>query len=343
MTHRFILEPYKGVASRHTCPKCKQKRCFSRYIDTEKLITFPNYVGRCDREQKCAYHFTPKEYFEVHPQPYEPNYERKPIITPSIPTSYIDKELVERSMNHYNNNRLFQFLTAQFGERETLRLMQLYRVGTANHWQGATVFWQTDYSGKIRTGKIMLYNSTTGHRVKEPHNHITWVHSLIIKESFNLKQCFFGEHLLPHEQNKPVAIVESEKTALITASYLPQYLWIATGGKNGCFREEALHILQNRNVVLFPDLGATEDWTARTATMQRMGIKVVVFDYLEKNATTEQRENGYDIADFLLEMRRPQAILQHMISKNNILKILIEKFDLEAIEDTEKRTNPIEK
>ena len=37
-THRFILEPYKGVSTRHTCPNCHRQRCFSKYIDTEKQI-----------------------------------------------------------------------------------------------------------------------------------------------------------------------------------------------------------------------------------------------------------------------------------------------------------------
>ena len=66
-THRFILEPYKGVSTRHTCPNCHRKRCFSKYIDTEKQIQFPDYVGRCDHEQKCGYHFTPRDYFERNP------------------------------------------------------------------------------------------------------------------------------------------------------------------------------------------------------------------------------------------------------------------------------------
>ena len=66
-THRFILEPYKGVSTRHTCPNCHRQRCFSKYIDTEKLIRFPEYVGRCDHEQKCGYHFTPRDYFERNP------------------------------------------------------------------------------------------------------------------------------------------------------------------------------------------------------------------------------------------------------------------------------------
>ena len=210
--------------------------------------------------------------------------------------------------------------------------MELYRVGTANHWQGSTVFWQTDANGRVRTGKIMLYNPATGRRVKEPHNHITWAHSILHKEGFNLKQCFFGEHLLPTDNTKPVAIVESEKSALIAGSYLPQYLWIASGGKNGCFREENLGVLKGRNVVLFPDLGATNDWSARISTMERMGITVKIFDYLEKNATPEQQKNGFDISDFLLEMKQPQAILQSMIAKNPALKLLIKELGLILID-----------
>ncbi len=41
----------------------------------------------------------------------------------------------------------------------------------------------------------------------------------------------FGEHLLPMNRGKPVAIVESEKTALVAAYYLPEYVWLASGGK----------------------------------------------------------------------------------------------------------------
>lgn len=81
-------------------------------------------------------------------------YERRSRPTPQpLPTSYIDSSLVERSMSHYKENKLFQFLSSQFGKDESLRLMQLYRVGTANYWQGSTVFWQTDIQGKVRTGK----------------------------------------------------------------------------------------------------------------------------------------------------------------------------------------------
>ena len=108
----------------------------------------------------------------------------------------MDLDIVNQSLRGYLANKLFQFLSVQFGETETFKLMKRYKVGTSKYWDGATVFWQTDNQNKVRTGKIMLYNSETGKRVKEPYNHVTWVHSVLHKGDYNLKQCFFGEHLL---------------------------------------------------------------------------------------------------------------------------------------------------
>ena len=68
----------------------------------------------------------------------------------------------------------------------------------------------------------------------------------------------FGEHLLSSDQQRPVALVESEKSALISSFYLPQYLWIASGGKNEAFNRDAMSVLRNRRVLLFLNLGATE-------------------------------------------------------------------------------------
>ena len=134
--HRFILEPYKGIATRHTCPACHRKRCFSRYIDTEKPIRFSNHVGRCDHEQKCDYHFTPREFFEQNPtekrslmketalRPYT-----KAQTAIDIPTSYIDRNIVRQSLKCYSTNRLYQFLASQLGETPAMTLMERYQVG----------------------------------------------------------------------------------------------------------------------------------------------------------------------------------------------------------------------
>lgn len=216
MNYRFTLEPYKGVSTRHTCPNCHRKSCFAKYIDTEKQISFPDYVGRCNHEQKCGYNYTPKMYFDENPIAKERlSEEFVPVLKPyiSLPPapSFIEPEIMKQSLKLYHTNKLFQFLSFHFGQEATEELMLRYHVGTSKHWPGATVFWQVDISGRVRTGKVMLYNPENGRRIKEPHNYITWVHSLLKKENFNLRQCLFGEHLLASDQQRPVALVESEK------------------------------------------------------------------------------------------------------------------------------------
>lgn len=198
--------------------------------------------------------------------------------------------------------------------------MLRYHVGTSKHWPGATVFWQVDISGRVRTGKVMLYNPESGRRIKEPHNDITWVHSLLKKENFNLRQCLFGEHLLSYDQQRPVALVESEKSALISSFYLPQYLRIASGGKNGAFNRDAMSVLRNRRVLFFPDLGATDYWNSKMEMIRSLEIEASLFDFMERNATKEERDAGYDIADFLLREETKVAIFNRLIALNPAVK-----------------------
>ncbi len=162
-------------------PNFNSTNAFSKYIDTEKQIRFLEYVGRCDHEQKCGNHFIPRDYFEQNPVDKERFAENScwsyAPIKEVLPISHIlygfgyCQSIIAWG---YPANKLFQFLSAQFGETETLELMKRYKVGTSKYWDGATVFWQTDNQNKVRTGKIMLYNSETGKRIKEPYNHVTW-------------------------------------------------------------------------------------------------------------------------------------------------------------------------
>lgn len=347
--HRFILQPYKGVGSRHCCPACHKKRCFSRYIDTEKQISFPDDVSRCDHEQSCGYHLTPKEYFERDPQsrPFHCDF-----ATPSAwrakPTSLIAAETASQTLHGYEKNNLFLFLRSKFGIEDALRLMKDYRVGTSKHWPGSCVFWQTDINGGVRTGKVMLYDAESGKRVKEPFNHVTWAHSLLRLPDFNLRQCFFGEHLLPMNRGKPVAIVESEKTALVATYYLPEYVWLATGGKNGWFfanakrqaddNTDALRVLKGRQVILYPDIGATEQWRQKLRLLRNLGIEASIFNFLEEVATDNERTAGLDIADYLLQIEPDQAILQSMIRRNPMLQKFIDDLQLTLV--SVERYNP---
>ena len=58
-----------------------------------------------------------------------------------------------------------------------------------------------------------------------------WSKSTELKlQDYNLKQCLCGEHLLSEKPTKPVAIVESEKSALIATHYMPEFIWLAGSG-----------------------------------------------------------------------------------------------------------------
>lgn len=80
----------------------------------------------------------------------QPMMEMRTIKANSI--SYIDTGIVYQSLKGYPKNRLFQFLTSQFGEAAAMKLMKRYRVGSSKHWDGATVFWQIDRDERVRTG-----------------------------------------------------------------------------------------------------------------------------------------------------------------------------------------------
>ena len=64
--YRFHLEKYRPN-SKLTCPQCKKLRCLVHYVDDQGIVKFPNYIGRCDHENSCGYHYTPKDYFHDNP------------------------------------------------------------------------------------------------------------------------------------------------------------------------------------------------------------------------------------------------------------------------------------
>ena len=67
--YRFHLKKYDTSRRNNklTCPKCGKRNCFVKYVDEEGIIIFPDYVGRCDHEDACGYHYTPKDYFHDNP------------------------------------------------------------------------------------------------------------------------------------------------------------------------------------------------------------------------------------------------------------------------------------
>ena len=66
--YRYQLERYRGRSTRHVCPQCGRKNVFTRYVDTENNnIYISDNVGKCNRLDKCGYHYTPHQYFTDNP------------------------------------------------------------------------------------------------------------------------------------------------------------------------------------------------------------------------------------------------------------------------------------
>ena len=120
-----------------------------------------------------------------------------------------------------------------------------------------------------------------------------------LPEDWTLSQCLFGEHLLSLCPDIPVALVEAEKTAVICSAVFPEFLWLATGGL-GQFNDR-VKVLLGRQVIAVPDLGACDKWRKKAKDYPLLDI--TVSDYLEKNATPQQREMGADLADWVVEER----------------------------------------
>lgn len=309
--YQYKLESYSGRNSRHTCPGCKKLHQFTRYIDTGSGEPISNNVGKCNRVNKCGYHYTPKQYFQdnginypvlAHGYPYGQGRGFFPDQVDSIQTtkkptfpSHIDNTIFLKSLSAYEQNNFVKYLHSRFNAETVDQLIKEYHIGTSSRWNGGTtIFWQVDISGNIRTGKLIKYDAVTGKRYKNKTN---WAHSVMQLPGFNLKQCLFGEHLLGKYPHKPVGLVESEKTAIIASNYFPELVWLASGGANS-INKEKVKVLRTREIILFPDASASgEIYNNWCEIAKKYGFSCS--DFIEKNATDEQKVRGIDIADLL--------------------------------------------
>lgn len=351
------LEPYHGRDSRHACPACKQQKTFTFYIDGETGRPINPTVGKCNREIKCGYHYTPREYFRDNPKPkryltgnlFEQSDTGSSMYNntgSSMSNNEIRKERENRgntlvggqpnqlnqtnkinqtgnlnyveilqnkidcispryviSSKSYNSN-FVEFLHNYFPREKIREAVDNYALGAASYKR--VIFWQIDNNDNVRTGKIMQYNPHTGKRVKNEKGGINWVHNIIKKRSavfehYNLCQCYFGEHLLNLYPDKPVAIVEAEKTAVIGSMIYSDFIWLAAGNLHGLNSPKS-KVLRDRYVLLYPDAGCYEKWKAKLKKISSdVHCTMEISDVVEKHATEQQLEYGYDIADYIID------------------------------------------
>lgn len=215
------------------------------------------------------------------------------------PITAIPDQIFDSSMNGYDRNALVRYFRRRFDDQAARRIIATYHIGTSSHWNGATVLWQIDTARRIRAGKVMLFNPDTGKRVKEPISHITWIHSITPIPEYELNQCFFGEHLLT-DTTRPVAIAESEKTAMIMSEAMPEMIWISCGGLAG-LTDGKCKALQGRDVILYPDAGCLDQWKRRADDLRH----ITEFKISE---IIEGMPDGTDLADVIISTPPPAVV-----------------------------------
>ena len=188
-------------------------------------------------------------------------------------------------------------------QRETLeRVLKDYHVGHSKDEK--TIWWQIDYQGQVRTGKLMKYK-TDGHRDRDDKNSFDWIHNRLKKARYwsesdkQMETCLFGIHLAKAYPKATVNIVESEKTAVIMAIAYgnpSNNIWLATGGMSFLSRSKLAPLIEGkRRILLYPDQDGIEKWRAK---MKEIGYQNM---RLAKSLVIDPDNPKKDCGDFIIE------------------------------------------
>src|SRR5690606_12659569 len=109
-----------------------------------KFVPFEgeSILGHCHSCGESFFAKTEKPEFRKHPYGQTLEWEQ-----PKSTPSFIDPNYVSCSQKKFSENSFYIFLKKLFGEKVAGDLFKTYKVGTASHYQGATVFWQIDIQG----------------------------------------------------------------------------------------------------------------------------------------------------------------------------------------------------
>lgn len=303
--YRFSLD---RSSRKFHCPNCGHKT-FVRYVDNLDNSYVENpFVGKCDRSINCQYHLSPRMAGIPNGNTSGANLDLSKTILYSGSTALrsddckndspyaLDLDITPFLAKH-SHSSFYRFLQSLgFPTFDLKRVCEKYLLGCNR--TGGVIFWQSDLKGTIRTGKIMHYNPTTGKRLK--HLPPQWVHKKMnLPADWQLRQCLFGLNQLRFCTTKPVALVESEKTAVIMSLFRPEYIWLASGGKYN-LRAELIDEVPTDSIDIYPDKDALSDWQDKLPQLQSKTSKHLSLINWLPNTNTPLLAPNADIADLYL-------------------------------------------
>ncbi len=280
-----------------------------KYCPCGKSNKNGKFVPFIDHEDKGFCHSCDKSFFPAKSGDKKESWREseawKTRYKPPEKIDYIPNDLFTESLG--KDNDLIDYLMSKFDEREVVKAVTEYEIGTWQesfgwpHWSRTVAFWQIDIKGNIRQVKVVRYDPQTGRREKINGLYLVGARLITMIRKPNLKQCFFGEHLLSRYPSKVVGIVESEKTAIISSILYPKVLWLATGGSNGCSwsNKSTYQVLKGRTAVLYPDNDQCERWIQEVSqcgikNFARVSVCRQFYDNMKPG------EEKFDLADYLL-------------------------------------------
>ena len=327
-TYRYQLDK---SSRKFQCPSCGKKK-FVRYKDTENQQYLALAYGRCDREMSCGYFKNP--YEDLKEKSNDNSWQTVSLKSPDnrpatqpklhpLPNSVLGKTITHADKNSFMEY-LGQHAQYPFPSAVLQKLAKLYLLGTISkgYRQGAVTFPFIDIENNIRAIQVKLFDKNNNTLATD------FIHSICQKEFIKagnaipewlrlyLKNdkkvsCLFGEHLLHSYPNNPIALVEAPKTALYGTLYFgfpdkpENFLWLAVYNISSLSIEKC-KVLKGRKVVLFPDLSpsgkAFHLWSQKAEQLNETlpGSTFIVSELLEVHAQTQEREKGYDLADYLI-------------------------------------------
>lgn len=195
---------------------------------------------------------------------------------------------------------------------------------------------QRYHLGKTKTGTPIYWMIDDMNTPLDAHIGNRWISTLLKQRepliaNWQVQHCLFGLHLLAHAEAhtgdwrncsiakpkasnatggpvtsvRPIAIVESESSAIVLSALFPETIWLAYATTSH-LSPDLFAPLEGHIVTIYPRTDPTlsnylffQDLVS--LTLQRYDLDITVSPLLEDNATADQKARCIDLLDYLKE------------------------------------------
>lgn len=296
-----------GTPDKESLAKWRTEKQYTRYLHTEsEARAFIAAIAKANGLDTSR--LTLQQDERQHPRPLKPQQIRILPVEPQKEIRYINSRVVEKMRLNAKETALFFFISREWDTATAESVFNTYKIGGTDaaklhDRQGFAVasLPYIDNLGNCVDCKLWSVDPTNGssHDQKGKRIFANWALAMVRQSDHRAPWCNFGDHLTTARPNDTIAIVESEKSALIAAIALPQYVWVAVGSLNNLTPERCKQY-QGRKVIICPDRDATKAWEEKAKALQGVGVEAQINYFVAKT----EGEPKDDIADLLLRRRR---------------------------------------